>query len=197
MSAALPGTAAIARNPAHVSFAPLAEADLPLLHAWLNASHVIAGYSRVHTTPGDVAAKYGPRIAGTVPVRGYIASVAGRPLGYVQAYRVADFPDYAALVGEFGRAMAIDVLIGEVEYTGRGLGPRVIAAAVSELVFPASDADCCIATPRADNTASLRAFAKAGFALVRSIRPAQGDAEMLMARTRPPVDQFSSGLIST
>ena len=185
MSAALPGTASIARNPAHVSFAPLAAADLPLLHAWLNASHVIAGYSRVHTTPEDVAAKYGPRIAGTEPVRGYVASVAGRPLGYVQVYRVADFPDYAAVVGEFERAMAIDVLIGEVEYTGRGLGPRVIAAAVAELVFPMSDADCCIATPRADNTASLRAFAKAGFALVRSIRTAQGDTEMLMARTRP------------
>ncbi len=185
MSAALPGAAAVARNPARVAFAPLAEADLPLLHAWLNAPHVIAGYSRVHTTPEDVAAKYGPRIAGTVPVRGYIASVAGRPLGYVQVYRVADFPDHAALVGEFGRAMAMDALIGEVEYTGRGLGPRVIAAAAAELVFPGSDADVCIATPRADNTASLRAFAKAGFALVRSIRTAQGDAEMLMALPRP------------
>lgn len=173
-----------AGNPAHVRFAPLAEADLPLLHAWLNTPHVIAGYSRVHTTPEDVAAKYGPRIAGAVPVRGYIASVGGRPLGYVQTYRVADFPDYAAIVGEFDRAVAIDALIGEVEYTGRGLGPRVIAAAVAELVFPRAEADCCIATPRADNTASLRAFAKAGFALVRSIRTAEGDAEMLMARER-------------
>jgi aminoglycoside 6'-N-acetyltransferase len=184
MSAGLPRTAPVAGNPARVTFAPLAEADLPLLHAWLNASHVIAGYSRVHTTAGDVAAKYGPRIAGTVPVRGYIASVALRPLGYVQVYRVADFPDYAAVVGEFERAMAIDALIGEVEYTGRGLGPRVIAAAVAELVFPASDSDCCIATPRADNTASLRAFAKAGFALVRNVRSADGDAETLMARAR-------------
>jgi len=185
MSTVLPNASPVAGNPARVSFAPLVEGDLPLLHAWLNASHVIAGYSRVHTTPGDVAAKYGPRIAGTVPVRGYIASVAGRPLGYVQVYRVADFPDYAAIVGEFERAMAIDALIGEVEYTGRGLGPRVIAAAVGELVFPVSEADRCIATPRADNTASLRAFAKAGFLLVRSIRSTDGDAEMLMARARP------------
>jgi len=185
MSAVLPGTAPTAHNPARVSFAPLAAADLPLLHAWLNASHVIAGYSRVHTTPEDVAAKYGPRIAGTDPIRSYIASVAGRPLGYVQVYRVADFPDDAAVAGEYAHAMAIDVLIGEVEYTGRGLGPRVIAAAVAELVFATSDADCCVATPRADNTASLRAFAKAGFTLVRSIRTAQGDSEMLMSRSRP------------
>jgi RimJ/RimL family protein N-acetyltransferase len=184
MSLVMPSPARAAGNPAHVRFAPLAAADLPLLHAWLNAPHVVAGYSRVHTTPEDVAAKYGPRIAGTEPVRGYIASVAGRPLGYVQTYRVADFPDYAETVGEFGRAVAIDVLIGEVEYTGRGLGPRVIAAAVAELVFPSSDADVCVATPRADNTASLRAFAKAGFALVRSIRTAQGDAETLMVRNR-------------
>ena len=46
---------------------------------------------------------------------------------------------------------------------------------------------CCIATPRADKTASLRAFAKAGFALVRSIRTADGDVEMLMARNRDAV----------
>ncbi len=184
MSAAIPSSARVTGNPANVRFAPLTDIDLPLLHAWLNAAHVIAGYSRVHTTPEDVAAKYGPRISGTVSVRGYIASVAGRPLGYVQTYRIADFPDYAALVGEFDRAVAIDVLIGEVEYTGRGLGPRVIAAAVAELVFPSSEANACIATPRADNTASLRAFAKAGFALVRSIRTAEGDAEMLMVRRR-------------
>jgi RimJ/RimL family protein N-acetyltransferase len=145
---------------------------------------VVAGYSRVHTTPEDVAAKYGPRIAGDDPVRSYIASVAGRPLGYVQFYRVADFPDYAATLGGYGDAVAIDVLIGEVEYTGRGLGPRVIAAAVGDLVFPSSEADVCIATPRADNTASLRAFAKAGFALSRSIRTAAGDVEMLMVRSR-------------
>jgi aminoglycoside 6'-N-acetyltransferase len=184
MSVATQAPSPVAGNPAYVRFAPLAEIDLPLLHTWLNAAHVIAGYSRVHTTPEDVALKYGPRIAGTAPIRSYIASVAGRPLGYVQTYHVADFPDYAAVVGEFDRAVAIDVLIGEVEYTGRGLGPRVIAAAVAELVFPQSTADACIATPRADNTASLRAFAKAGFTLVRSIRTAEGDAEMLMVRPR-------------
>ena len=184
MTLAMPRPARAAANPAHVRFAPLAAVDLPLLHAWLNAPHVVAGYSRVSSTPEDVAAKYGPRIAGTEPIHGYIASVAGRPLGYVQTYRIADFPDYAASLGDYPRAVAIDVLIGDVEYTGRGLGPRVIAAAVAEIVFPASDADVCIATPRADNTASLRAFAKAGFALVRSIRTAQGDTELLMARNR-------------
>jgi RimJ/RimL family protein N-acetyltransferase len=171
-------------NLAHVQFTRLCDADLPLLHRWLNAPHVVAGYSRVPTSPEDVAAKYGPRIAGTVPVRGFIAAVAGRPIGYVQAYRVTDFPDYAAMVGDLHHAVAIDVLIGDVEYTGRGLGPRVIAAAVEEIVWTSFDAVSCIATPRPDNTASLRAFAKAGFALVRTIRTAAGDPELLMERRR-------------
>jgi aminoglycoside 6'-N-acetyltransferase len=179
------GAPLVAGNLAHVRFAALAEADLPLLHGWLNAAHVVAGYSRVHSTPEDVAAKYGPRIAGTEPVQGYVASVEGHPLGYVQVYRVADFPDYAATVGEFADAVAIDVLIGEVEWTGRGLGPRVIAAAVEELVFPAHAAKRCIATPHAGNSASLRAFAKAGFVEVRRINAPGGDAEVLMERRRP------------
>lgn len=178
------GAPLVAGNLAHAQFAPLSEADLPLLHRWLNAPHVVAGYSRVHTTPEDVVAKYGPKIAGTVPVRGFIASVAGRPIGYVQTYHVADFPDYAAAVGEFRDAVAIDVLIGDIEYTGRGLGPRVIAAAVDEIVFPSCAAASCVATPRADNTASVRAFGKAGFVLVRSIRTAEGETELLMERRR-------------
>lgn len=176
-----------AANLAHVTFAPLGEPDLPLLHAWLNAPHVVAGYSRVSTSREDVAAKYGPRITGEVPVRGFVASVADHPIGYVQVYRVADFPDYAATVVDFDDAVAIDVLIGEVEYTRRGLGPRVIAAAVDEIVWSSFTAASCIATPRADNTASLRAFAKAGFALVRTIRTADGVPELLMERRRAPL----------
>jgi RimJ/RimL family protein N-acetyltransferase len=174
----------VAGNPAHVRFAALSEADLPLLHGWLNAPHVVAGYSRVATSPEDVVAKYGPRIAGTEPVRGFVAAVDERAIGYVQAWRVADFPVYAKAVGELPGAVAIDVLIGEVEYTRRGIGPRVIAAAVEEIVWMAFDAATCIATPRAGNTASLRAFAKAGFVLLRTIRTADGDSELLLERRR-------------
>jgi len=176
-----------AGNPAHVTFAPLIEANLALLHEWLNAPHVVAGYSRVSSSREDVVARYGPRIAGEVPVRGFVASVAEHPVGYVQVYRVADFPDYAATVVDFDGAVAIDVLIGEVEYTRRGLGPRVIAAAVDEIVWPSFPTASCIATPRADNTASLRAFAKAGFALVRAIRTPDGVPELLMECRRAAV----------
>jgi RimJ/RimL family protein N-acetyltransferase len=182
----MPAVLSPAGNLAHVTFAPLGEADLPLLHGWLNAPHVVAGYSRVSTSREDVAAKYGPKITGEVPVRGFVASVVDHPIGYVQVYRVVDFPDYKAMVADFDDAVAIDVLIGEVEYTHRGLGPRVIAAAVDEIVWPSFAAARCIATPRADNTASLRAFGKAGFALVRTIRTADGVPELLMERRRSP-----------
>ncbi len=187
----MPAALSPAGNLAHVTFAPLGEPDLALLHAWLNAPHVVAGYSRVSTSHDDVAAKYGPRITGAVPVRGFVASVADTPIGYVQVYRVADFPEYAATVVGFDGAVAIDVLIGEIEYTRRGLGPRVIAAAVDDIVWASFAAESCIATPRADNTASLRAFAKAGFALVRTIRTPDGVPELLMERRRTllPVDR--------
>jgi RimJ/RimL family protein N-acetyltransferase len=182
---AMPQPLSPAANPAHVAFAPLTEADLPLLHDWLNAPHVVAGYSRVSSTQEDVAARYGPRIRGEVPIRGFVAKVGDHPIGYLQAYRVADFQDYAATVGGgFADAVAIDVLIGEVEYTRRGLGPRVIAAALDEIVWTSYPASTCVATPRADNTASVRAFAKAGFAVVRTIRSADGVPEVLMVRQR-------------
>lgn len=168
-----------------VRFTPLAEADLPLLHRWLNAPHVVAGYSRVPTTAEEIAAKYGPRIAGSEPVRGYVAAVDGKPIGYVQVYRVADFPDYRAAVGDGSDDAAIDVLIGEIEYTGRGLGRRVIVAAVEEIVWPVFGARNCYACPRHDNLSSVRAFTKAGFRALRPIDVANGERELLMQRARP------------
>ena len=82
-------------------------------------------------------------------MRGYVAAADGKPIGYVQVYRVADFPAYLAAVGDAGDDAAIDVLIGEIEYTGRGLGRRVIAAAVEEIVWPVFAARRCYACPAA------------------------------------------------
>jgi RimJ/RimL family protein N-acetyltransferase len=165
-------------------FRALAEADLPLLHRWLNAPHVVAGYTRVPMTLDEVTRKYRPRIAGSDAVRGHLVLLDTQPIGYVQTYRPSDGAELPAVTGH-ENAIAMDLLIGEVEYTQRGLGPRVIEAALATLVWSDPEVERCLAGIRPDHSASLRAFRKAGFEPVVTVQTVEGEAELVMERRRP------------
>jgi len=108
----------------------------------------------------------------------YIIVVDGAPAGYIQTFRIADWPAYwpsrKPYISE-PSAAGIDLLIGDKELTGRRLGTRVIQQFVREIVFIPPDVRACYADPAARNLASLGAFRKAGFADVGAIH-APGDA---------------------
>jgi RimJ/RimL family protein N-acetyltransferase len=68
----------------------------------------------------------------------------------------------------FGAA-GLDLLIGEEDAVGRGLGPQVIAQFAREVVFARPQAKAVVATVEEPNRRSSRAFEKAGFRYVRDI----------------------------
>lgn len=145
-----------------IAFRPLATADLPALVGWQSAPHV----ARWFPEQLDIAAaerKYAPRIAGDSATKVYVAVVDGRDAGFVQHYRVGDYPEYAAATGMPG-AIGIDYAIGLPELTGRGLGPQVIWSYLRDVVLPAHPAaPHALASPDVANLASIRALEKAGF----------------------------------
>lgn len=145
-----------------VSFRPLASADLPALVGWQRAPHV----ARWFGGQLDLAAaqrKYGPRIAGESPTRVHVAAVAGQDAGFLQHYRVGDYPDYAAATG-LPDAVGIDYAIGDAGLTRRGLGPQLVWAYIRDVVRPAHPAARhVLASPDAANVPSIRALEKAGF----------------------------------
>jgi len=151
-----------------IAFRPLALADLPALVSWQHAPHVAPWFPERL----DLAAaerKYGPRIAGQSPTRVHVASVGGQDCGFLQHYRVADYPAYAAATGE-PAAVGIDYAIGVQTLTGRGLGPQLIWAYLRDVVLPAHPAVCrAVASPDVANGRSLRALEKAGFVRTREI----------------------------
>ncbi|HEX5247376.1 MAG TPA: GNAT family N-acetyltransferase [Gaiellaceae bacterium] len=63
----------------------------------------------------------------------------------------------------------VDLLIGEEELTGRGLGPQVLSRFVHEVVFARPETNACVATVEEANRRSWRAFEKAGFRHVRDV----------------------------
>jgi RimJ/RimL family protein N-acetyltransferase len=159
--------------------------DLPLLHDWLERPHVKRFYGD-HGSYEDVVEHYLPAIEGRDPTDHYIVLLEGRPVGMVQTYLVSDYPKHAALMGISGSATAgADILIGEEELTGRGLGTEILRQLVEQIVFARSTTTRCIADPNVDNVASVRAFEKAGFHVIRQfVDPSDGQTRAIVLRDR-------------
>ena len=110
-----------------------------------------------------VEKKYGPGADGDDKTAMFIVEDNKRPIGYVQSYWIDDYPEHAASV-RVSEAIGLDLFIGEKDYIGKGYGPALLKAFLSEVVpdkYP--NASRAVADPSIENNASIRAFEKAGF----------------------------------
>ena len=131
-------------------------------------------------------AHYLPAIDGTEPTDHYLVLLDGLPVGMLQTYLVSDYPAYADLIGISDSTTAgADILIGEEELTGQGIGTDVLRRFVDEVVFALPLTTSCVADPDERNVASLRAFEKAGFHVERTfLDPEDGQTHALVRRDR-------------
>jgi RimJ/RimL family protein N-acetyltransferase len=168
-----------------LSFRPMVADDLRLVHDWLQRPHVRRWWAE-RRTYDDVVAHYLPAIDGTDPTDHYLVLLDGLPVGMLQTYLVADYPAYAELIeiGDSSTAGA-DILIGEEDLTGRGLGTEVLRRFVADVVFARPETTACVADPDERNLASVRAFEKAGFHVERTfVDPEDGQTHALVRRDR-------------
>lgn len=176
----------LAAPPASVdpTFRALRRADQPLLRRWLAQPHV----DRWWRTPwglAEIEAAYGPRIDGREPTHVHLIASGGRPVGWVQWFRWADYPQHAAELGVDARAAGLDLAIGEPGATGQGLGTRALRWFVDHVVFADPAIAACVCDPEADNLRSLRMFAKAGFSTIRRVRrPGEPGDRLVVRRER-------------
>jgi RimJ/RimL family protein N-acetyltransferase len=167
-------------------FRALAPDDLRLVHEWLQRPHVKQWWSDRETYEA-VVEHYLPAIEGSDPTDLYLALLDERPIGMVQTYQVSDYPEYAALVGVgAGEGVAgVDLFIGDEELVGQGVGSELLRCFVDEVVFASPATTACIADPDERNVASIRAFEKAGFHVVRTFAdPEDEQTHALVRRDR-------------
>ncbi|HXH78818.1 GNAT family N-acetyltransferase [Nocardioides sp.] len=146
-----------------VSLRAMTRGDLPQVARWRQQPHVQRWWSdEGEPTLEGVTEKYGERIDGTTPTRMWVAEVNGRSVGFVQDYRLSDYPDYALLAPD-PEAIGVDYAIGESEWVGRGLGVRILWAWMLKIEHRLPDARCYFAAPDHRNAASLRMLEKLGF----------------------------------
>ena len=139
-----------------IEFRPLAEDDLPLVEEWLRRDHVARWWR------DDIAeslAEYRAALEGREPTEHFMIVVDGCAIGMIQTYLVSDYPEWEEVV-QVGEGVAgVDLMIGEEELIGRGLGPQILAAFARDVIT----APAVVATVEEANRRSWRAFEKAGF----------------------------------
>jgi aminoglycoside 6'-N-acetyltransferase len=160
-------------------FRPLSAADLPLLRRWLAAPHVAQWWGDPEQQFARISAD-----AREAALEQYLVALEGRPIGYLQCYAVAAWPQ-----AELGRqppgTCGIDQFIGEPDMIARGHGSRFIRAfADGRLV-----AGCprLLSDPNPANGRAIRAYQKAGFASDREVFTCDGRV-LLMFRDSQPVN---------
>jgi aminoglycoside 6'-N-acetyltransferase len=148
-----------------ITFQPLTADDLPLVRQWLGREHV----RRWWRDGGQSLQHAEDALAGRDRTRYFVIVVDGRPVGMIETYLLSDEPEWAALIGEGPDGAGLDLLIGEEDAVGRGLGPQVLAQFAREIVLANPQTTAVVATVEEANRRSWRAFEKAGFEYVRDV----------------------------
>jgi aminoglycoside 6'-N-acetyltransferase len=141
----------------------MTHSDLPALARWLQEPLVRRWWHNDGEPSLErVTETYGPRVDGRTPTRMWVVEVNGRSVGFVQDYRIRDYPGFALLTPD-PDAIGVDYAIGEPGWAGRGLGARMLWAWMQDAHRRFPDATSYFAAPDHANTASLRILDKAGF----------------------------------
>ncbi len=178
-----------------LGFRRLERRDLPLLSHWLGSPHV-ATWWRDDCDPASVEAAYAPRLDGRDPTEVFVVEADGEPIGVIQRYRIADYPEWERSVaagGAPGPAAGLDYFIGDETLTGRGLGGRIIAGFAEDTWRRYPDVAAIVVAVQQANRRSWRALEKAGFephwaGTLDSDDPSDEGPVFMYVRHRPPDD---------
>jgi RimJ/RimL family protein N-acetyltransferase len=163
-----------------LAFRPLADADLPLLHAWLTRPHVAEWWAPTPTL-AELADEYGPLTGGRGSTRPYIVLGDGEPIGFIQSYVAMGSGDGWWEDERDPGVRGIDQFLAHPDQLGRGIGTAMIGAFVRAL-FADPSVTLIQTDPSPDNARAIRCYTKAGFRPVRRITTPDGAALLMICR---------------
>ncbi len=164
-----------------IAFRPLERSDFPQLQYWLAAAHVAVWWNE-HLDLAGVEAKFGPRVDGAEKTHVFIVEQEGMPIGWIQWYLWADYPEHAQQLGADPACAGVDLAIGESGMTILGLGPIAISEFLKQFVLSNLAVCGVITDPEENNLRSLKAFKKVGFKVVKTVQLVGEHSKRLVMR---------------
>lgn len=165
-----------------ITFHPVVlEADLPLIHNWMNQPHVIPFWNLALDL--ESMKKHLQNALSDTHQSLYIGCLDGVPMSYWETYWVAG--DIVAKAYEFHpEDRGIHLLIGEPNFLGKGYALPLLHA-MTEFLFQHSATEKVIAEPDIRNSKMIHVFTRCGFELQREIElPDKRAALMFCERKR-------------
>lgn len=146
-----------------IAFRPLDGADLPDMQRWLADPDVAVWWRESDLGLDALVGKYQPMIDGAEPVRGFVIVIDGQPVGFIQAYRIGDHPDYQRQLDIDPDAVATDLFIGEAAWRDRGWGTVVLRAFLERVVFDEMGTALAVIAPEPANARAIQVYERVGF----------------------------------
>lgn len=169
-----------------ISFAPLREEDLSMLHGWLTSAHVAEWW---HPTPSIAELRHDYILDAKQPnaTHAYIVHLGDTPIGFIQLYIVMGSGGGWWESETDPGARGIDQFLAEESQLGKGLGRAMIRAFV-ERVFSDPSVTVVQCDPHPANERAIRCYVGAGFRAVGEVHTPDGPA-LLMRCTRQTLAQ--------
>ena len=118
-------------------------------------------------TLDDALEDYGPDLEPNAATTAAIILQYDRPVGYVQWYRWADYPEAKEMsVPQDPGAFGLDIFIGEPDVVGTGVGSAAVDL-ICRTLFAERDASCVALLTAVGNEQAQHAYEKAGMRKVR------------------------------
>lgn len=154
--------------------------DLDLLVGWMNDPAVDA-FWELAGPPETTERHIGAQLVGDSHSLPCIGLLDGAPMSYFELYRAALDPlarHYPARPEDIG----VHLLLGPADTRGRGLGSLLLDALAAQLLRQRPQCDRLVAEPDVRNTASVRAFRKAGFTQIAELELPTKRAALMIRR---------------
>ena len=170
-------------TPLNIQFHPVSDAHSEMLLRWLSTPEVRKWWGAPEEELNSIMKHKEP---GAGDVDGYIVQVSETPTAYIQSWDATkldeNWKEEEPWLHDVPKGtLGIDILIGESNMIGKGLGGNIIKA-FSEKLF-SEGAKRLMIDPDADNERAIRAYTKAGFTPFDEYWNAKGGT-ILMELTR-------------
>ena len=163
-------------NSGQFRFEPVSPDHYPMLRTWLSRPHWREWWGEPEAELETIRTM----VEGGDPTRPYLIVENDKPLGYIQRWRVEDQADektiseHPWLTRLPGKAVGIDLSIGDEADLSKGKGSAVLAAFMDKL--RSDGATIFVIDPDRNNQRAVRAYSKAGFRPVPGLEALSGDA---------------------